>query len=151
MESCPLQQDDTIVRGLAARVLAAPNWANGLWQIVQDTPAEIISTKRAYLQHSATRVSFRERHVFRVCQSDPGSLRPVREILVKHMADCPGRCIAALLRAVFPDGDPMISYRAGSRFMANSTSWTRMAWRSSLCAGLYEGPPRAGRKMAWLA
>ena len=100
------------VLGLAASVMAAPILANGLWQVVKETPAEIISIERSDLQHGTGRVSFRERHVFRGRQIDPDSLRPIREILVKRMADCPGRRIATLSRAVFSDDDAMINYRA---------------------------------------
>ncbi|MHB1085337.1 MAG: hypothetical protein ACYCZA_10910 [Thiobacillus sp.] len=100
------------VLGVAASMLAAPILANGQWQVVKETPAETISVERPDLHHSTGRVRFRERHVFRGRQIDPASLRPIREILVKRMADCPGRRIATLSRAVFSDNDALIDYRA---------------------------------------
>lgn len=101
-----------LLLGLVACWASAPVVAEVSWQLISETPAEVISIERSSLQRSGGRVSFRERHVFRDRKIDPGSLRPIREALVKRMVDCPGRRIATLSRAVFSDADVMINYRA---------------------------------------
>jgi hypothetical protein len=45
-------------------------------------------------------------------QVDPGSLRPMREVLIRQRLDCKGRRIAQLSRAVFSTDDAMISYQS---------------------------------------
>lgn len=77
-----------------------------------ETPAEVISIELSSLERSAGRVSFRERHALRGGQVDPGSLRPVREVLARRMVDCRSRRIATLSRAVFSDDDALIEHRA---------------------------------------
>jgi hypothetical protein len=98
--------------GLIACVMAMPAWANGPWQVVRDTPAEVIAIDLSSIQTSPSHVGFRERHTLRGGQTDPGSMRPMREVLVKQMIDCRGRRIALLSRAVFSDDDAMINYQA---------------------------------------
>ena len=98
--------------GLLACVMAMPAWANGPWQVVIDTPAERVAIDLSSIQASNDHVSFRERHTLRAGQTDPGSLRAMREVLIKQMMDCRGRRIALLSRAVFSDDDAMISYQA---------------------------------------
>jgi len=98
--------------GLLACVMAMLAWANGPWQVVMDTPAERVAVDLSSIQASNDHVSFREMHTLRAGQTDPGSLRPMREVLIKQMIDCRGRRIALLSRAVFSDDDAMISYQA---------------------------------------
>jgi hypothetical protein len=98
--------------GLLVCALSMPVWAGGKWQVVSETPAETISVELSSLERSASRVSFRVRHTLRDGQIDPGSRRPVREILVKRMVDCSTRRVATLSRAVFSNDDAMINYQA---------------------------------------
>jgi hypothetical protein len=100
------------VPGLVACALAMPVWANEQWQVMTETPAEVISIDLASFQRSAGIVGFRERHAMRGGQIDASSLRPVREVLVKRLADCSGRRMATLSRAVFSNDDALIDYHA---------------------------------------
>jgi hypothetical protein len=98
--------------GLVALAMAMPAWASGSWQVVMDTPAEVVAIDLSSFQAGPAHVSFRERRTLRGGQIDPGSLRPIREVLIKQMLDCRGRRTAMVSRAVFSDDDAMISYQA---------------------------------------
>jgi len=101
------------VLALAAWVLVMPaGAADGTWRIVAETPGEAVSIDFASLQRKGERVSFRERRVMRGTQTDPNSLRPMREVLSKRMVDCRTRRITTLSRAVFSDDDAMIDHQA---------------------------------------
>jgi hypothetical protein len=100
------------VAGLIAWLVATPAWANGPWQMVAETPAEVIAIDPSSFQRSAERVSFRERRTLRDGQIDASSLRPLREVVVKRMVDCRRYRIATLSRAVFSDGDALIDHQA---------------------------------------
>lgn len=100
------------VLALLAWGLAFPAGANGRWQVMAESPAEVISIELSSLERAAGRVSFRVRHVLRGGQFDANSLRPMREILAKRMVDCRSRRVATLSRAVFSDNDAMIHYQA---------------------------------------
>ena len=101
------------VLALAAWGLVMPAGATGgTWRIVAETPGEAVSIDFASLQRKGERVSFRERRVMRGTQTDPNSLRPMREVLSKRMIDCRTRRITTLSRAVFSDDDAMIDHQA---------------------------------------
>jgi hypothetical protein len=98
---------------VVASLLAMPTWAaDGTWRVTRETPAEVVAIDLASFQRSAALVSFRVRHTLRGGQIDPGSLRPVREVLARRVADCAARRIATLSRAVFSDGDALIDHQA---------------------------------------
>jgi hypothetical protein len=101
-----------ILLGLVAWVMATPGWANGPWQVVRESQSEVVAIDLSSLETGEEHVSFRERHALHAGQTDPDSLRPIREVLVKQMMDCSGRRIALLSRAVFSSDDAMISYQA---------------------------------------
>ena len=102
-----------VVLALAAGLLVMPaGAADGTWRVVADTPGETILIDFASLQRKGERVSFRERRVMRGTQTDPNSLRPMREVLSKRMVDCRARRITTLSRAVFSDDDAMIDHQA---------------------------------------
>ena len=82
------------------------------WQIVFETPAEIISVDVSNIRTDAGRVWFREKRVARTQQLDPNSLRRIREIQQRRIADCSKRLIATVSRAVFADDDALINYQA---------------------------------------
>ena len=98
--------------GWLVSVLAFPVWASGQWQVMTETPAEIISIELSSLERSDGRANFRVRHILRAGQVDPGSQRPMREILSKRRVECSSRRVATLSRAVFSDNDAMIYYQA---------------------------------------
>lgn len=97
---------------LVVCVTALPVWANGSWQVVRETPEERVAVGFSGKQAGSSRVSFHEWHTLRAGQTDPGSLRPIREVLISQLMDCRGRRTALLSRAVFSDDDAMISYQA---------------------------------------
>ena len=101
-----------VVFGVLVWALAFPVWASGQWRAISETPAETISVELGSLERGADRVSFRVRHTLRDGQVDPSSRRPMREILLKRVADCRSRRVATLSRAVFSDNDAMINYEA---------------------------------------
>lgn len=93
-------------------MLAFPAWGNGRWEVMTESPAEIVLIELSSIERTAHRVSFRIRHVVRDGQLDPGSQRTMREILSKRMVDCRSRRVATLSHAVFSDNDAMISHQA---------------------------------------
>ena len=100
------------VLGIIACLLVMPAWADGAWRVVAETPRETVSIDFDSLQRNAGRVSFRERRVMLGMQTDPNSLRPMREVLSRRVVDCRARRIATLSRAVFSDDDAMIDHQA---------------------------------------
>ena len=100
------------VLGVIACLLVVPAWADGAWRVVAETPRETVSIDFDSLQRNAGRVSFRERRVMLGVQTDPNSLRPMREVLSRRVIDCRARRIATLSRAVFSDDDAMIDHQA---------------------------------------
>jgi hypothetical protein len=100
------------VLGIIACLLVVPAWADGTWRVVAETPRETVSIDFDSLQRNAGRVSFRERRVMLGVQTDPNSLRPMREVLSRRVIDCRARRIATLSRAVFSDDDAMIDHQA---------------------------------------
>lgn len=100
------------VLGILACLLVVPAWADGAWRVVAETPRETVSIDFDSLQRNAGRVSFRERRVMLGMQTDPNSLRPMREVLSRRVIDCRARRIATLSRAVFSDDDAMIDHQA---------------------------------------
>lgn len=101
-----------VVLGILACLLVVPAWADGAWRVVAETPRETVSIDFDSLQRNAGRVSFRERRVMLGMQTDPNSLRPMREVLSRRVIDCRARRIATLSRAVFSDDDAMIDHQA---------------------------------------
>lgn len=97
---------------LAALALAAPVHAAQNWQDVEETAAAVVSIDVAGVQVTGNLVRFHERQVMRAGQLDPGSLRPLREVLEKRVVDCRKLRIATLSRAVFSDADALIDHRA---------------------------------------
>ena len=97
---------------IIACLLVVPAWAGGMWRVMAETPRETVSIDFDSLQRNAGRVSFRERRVMLGVQTDPNSLRPMREVLSRRVIDCRARRIATLSRAVFSDDDAMIDHQA---------------------------------------
>ena len=100
------------VLGIIVCLLVVPAWADGTWRVVAETPRETVSIDFDSLQRNAGRVSFRERRAMLGVQTDPNSLRPMREVLSRRVIDCRARRIATLSRAVFSDDDAMIDHQA---------------------------------------
>lgn len=100
------------VLGVIACLLVVPARADGAWRVMAETPRETVSIDFDSLQRNAGRVSFRERRAMLGVQTDPNSLRPMREVLSRRVIDCRARRIATLSRAVFSDDDAMIDHQA---------------------------------------
>lgn len=98
--------------GLIACAMVVPAWANGRWRVISETPAEVVAIDLSSFETGKDQVVFHERHTLQGGQTDPGSLRPIREVLIRQILDCRGRRIAQLSRAVFSSDDAMISYEA---------------------------------------
>lgn len=92
--------------------MTMPAWANGRWQVVSETPVEVVAIDLSSIETGKDQVVFHERHTLQGGQTDPGSLRPIREVLIKQRMDCRGRRIALVSRAVFSSDDALISYEA---------------------------------------
>jgi len=93
-------------------VLAWPVAAYGQWETIIESATQTTAIESASLDRAANRVSFRLRQIPRDGQLDPGSQRPVREILLKRMVDCRKRQVATVSRAVFSDHDALIHHEA---------------------------------------
>lgn len=100
------------VFGLAALVLAGPAWAQGGWQVVHENAAEIVAVNVASVERHAEGIRFHERRSLRGSQVDVHSQRPLREVLARRVADCRGRRMATLSRAVFADHDALVEHHA---------------------------------------
>lgn len=98
--------------GLVAAFLAVPVMAETGWQVVGQSPDEVVAIETASLERLPEGVRFRERRSLRGGQVDPHSRRLLREVLAKRQIDCRGRRIATLTRAVFADNDALIEHRA---------------------------------------
>lgn len=101
-----------VALGVFACLSALPVLADGPWRVVAESGSESVLIDFGSLQRSAGQVSFRERRIVRDGQAHSGSLRPVRDVLAKRLADCRGRRIATLSRAVFSDNDALIDHQA---------------------------------------
>lgn len=101
-----------VALGVIACLAALPVLADGAWRVVAESSSESVLVDFGSLQRNAGQVSFRERRIVRDGRAHPGSLRPVREVLAKRLADCRGRRIATLSRAVFSDNDALIDHQA---------------------------------------
>lgn len=97
---------------IAACLLALPAWASPAWRVVLETDAESVAVDVGSLQRDKEQVGFRERRTMRGMQTNANSLRPVREVLSRRLADCRAQRIATLSRAVFSDDDALIEHRA---------------------------------------
>lgn len=112
---------------LLACALAMPAAAgNGPWQVTAESPEEIVAVDLSSFQRQGNRVGFRQRHTLRGGQTDPHSLRPLREVLVKRMVDCRARRVATLSRAVFDNQDALIDHQA---VQPDRAAWQPLAKR----------------------
>lgn len=109
---------------IAACVLGLPAWANPAWRVVLETEAESVAVEVGSLQRDKEQVGFRERRTVRGMQTNANSLRPVREVLSRRLADCRAQRIATLSRAVFSDDDALIEHRA---VRLNQAEWQPVA------------------------
>lgn len=89
-----------------------PAWAAPNWQVIAEQPEAAISIDTDNVQPMAGKLGFHERHALRAGQTDPGSLRPIREILEKRLIDCRARRVATLSRAVFSTDDALVDHWA---------------------------------------
>ncbi len=92
---------------LASLPLAASTVA---WQVVIDDPQQWVAIDPASIRRAGDRVGFLERRVVHGQSIDPNSLRPVREILSRRIADCGSAKLATLTRSVFSDDDALIDH-----------------------------------------
>ncbi|MCA1978564.1 MAG: hypothetical protein LDL19_04940 [Thiobacillus sp.] len=97
---------------LAALAVCLPAGAGPNWQVIADLPEAVVSIDTGSVQPMVDKQGFHERHAMRAGQTDPASLRPVREILEKRLIDCRARRVATLSRAVFSTDDALIDHWA---------------------------------------
>ncbi len=93
-------------------LLSQPDALAESWQIVKQTPAEIVSVDADSLRREGRHIWFREKRVELIRQLDPGSLRPIRELQARRIADCDQRTLATVSLSVFSDHDALIDYQA---------------------------------------
>jgi hypothetical protein len=102
-----------IAAGLAAVLFsAAAAAAAGSWRVVSETPAVRVEVDLSRLERQGSQITFRERQTFRAGQTDPHTLRPLREALATRVIDCRKRRLATLSRAVFDTHDALIDHQA---------------------------------------
>lgn len=82
------------------------------WQVVKQTRSEIVSVDTDSLRHEGRYIWFREKRVALIRQLDPGSLRPIRELQARRIADCDQHTLATVSLSVFSDHDALIDYQA---------------------------------------
>lgn len=103
------------MRLAAALVLAAWaswGWTAESWQLVAKDAAASVWVDLASLTRQNQHVVFRERHILIAPQIDPESLRKISEIQYRRLADCQGRKLAVLSRAVFTGNIALVQYEA---------------------------------------
>lgn len=96
-----------------------PGWAlvaqaawSETWLTVGQGADELVAVDIATLRREAGQVWFREKRVVRRERLAAGSLRPIRELQLKRVADCAAGRLATLSVSVFSDGDALIDYQA---------------------------------------
>lgn len=82
------------------------------WQLVRQTADELVMVDGDSLRQDGRRIWFREKHVVQGARMASSSLRPVREIQLKRVADCEGRALATVSLSVFSERDALIDYQA---------------------------------------
>ena len=96
---------------LFACLVSLPLTANTpAWQVVIDDVLHRVAIDPASVRREGDIVGFLERRVVHGQFIDPNSLRPVREILSRRMADCRTAKLATLSRSVFSDDDALIDH-----------------------------------------
>lgn len=96
----------------ATLALGGPAAASPQWQTIAERPEAVIAIDVGSVQLLAGKPGFSERHTMRPGQTDPTSLRPIREILEKRLIDCKAARVATLSRAVFSTDDALIDHWA---------------------------------------
>jgi hypothetical protein len=99
------------VLGLFACLASLPLAANTpAWQVIIDDALHRVAIDPASVSREGDIVRFLERRVVHGEMIDSNSMRPVREILSRRMADCLSAKLATLSRSVFSDGDALIDH-----------------------------------------
>lgn len=110
---------------LVACLVSTPLAANSQsWRVVTQTPQQTVAIDSSSIKREGDRVWFRERRIIHGQLIDGNSLRPVREILSRRIADCRTAKLATLSRAVFSDDDALIDHLAQQPRQAQ---WTEAA------------------------
>jgi hypothetical protein len=82
------------------------------WQALDESPEGVRLIDPVRVESRNGKVQFHERLVLAAGQTDPASLRPMREVLERRVLDCGTRRVATLSRAVFSDQDALIEHQA---------------------------------------
>lgn len=106
---------------LLMATLATGAGAAESWQLVFEDDALGIAIDTGSFSREKQRVIFRERHVLKIPQTDPASLRRISELQYRKIADCSGRQVAVLSRAAFSENSALIRYEA---VQASKARWS---------------------------
>lgn len=82
------------------------------WQTVFEDASLSVAIDFASIRREKQIAMFRERQVMRKHELDQASMRRIQEVLYRRQADCSGRMLSELSRAVFSDQGVMIHYEA---------------------------------------
>lgn len=81
------------------------------WVVVLDTETERVQIDVSSLDRRSGQVRVQERRTLRGGQTDPHTLRPLREVLQKRVIDCRNRRVATVSRAVFDTSDALVDHQ----------------------------------------
>lgn len=126
-----------VLVGIAGCWLAAFAWAGSSWFLVAETAAERVEVELSSLERQGDSVSFHQRRTPLGGQTDPNTLRRLREVLEKRVIDCHKRRIATRSRAVFDVDDALIDHQV---VRGGALPWQALApddaLARKLCGGL---------------
>ncbi len=88
--------------------------AGEAWQPVFEDGLIIVAIDTASIRREKQIAVFRERQVLRRPEVDPESMRHIHEVQYRRQADCSGRTLSELSRAVFSVQGTLVRYEANS-------------------------------------
>ncbi|MCA1925793.1 MAG: hypothetical protein LDL16_05900 [Thiobacillus sp.] len=101
-----------MIRLAAALLLGWPLAGVAGWQVLDESPEGMRLIDPSRVESRGGMLHFHERLVLHAGQTDPASLRPMREVLERRVLDCRTRRVGTVSRAVFSDQDALIEHRA---------------------------------------
>lgn len=99
--------------------IGQPAMAGEAWQPVYEDGLISVAIDAASLSREKQSVVFREREIMLRAAMDPATMRKIQETQYRRQADCAGRRISLLSRAVFSEQGSLIHYEANRPAAAN--------------------------------
>jgi len=104
---------------LPAAILPGTARAGETWQPLYEDGLISVAIDAASLSRINQTVRFRERETLLKPAVDPAAMRPIQEIQYRRQADCDGRRLSVLSRAVFSRQGALMHYEAVRPATAN--------------------------------